>query len=680
MQQPIDKRIKQAQRKGIGVYVLSGFFTLAVLLGFVFWLFLIKGYSLLIGPNEALTNLKVDLDSGFAWVSNSKVYTLGGNVSIKVSALTFETTDVSIDKLSPSSIEIMLLPSPATITGRVSVATDRNDDFNNQQQYLSQSQWFLNGLLIHVGDELSYKTPPGNYQLEVHNSYFESVSQSLELSRAETVEISPALKNINGTIAINSIPQGIEIKIDGVIKGKTPFTIEAQGGQYQAILSSANYKTINDTIELQNRFLHPTRNYQLSPKLAVLDLSAKPSKGLLLINNVEHQLGRIELPANKTHKIEYKKSGHASYVNTVQLNKDKVTSLQISLEALYGHVNISTNVPALLSLDDGSKVASPVSKRLLSVQHKVEASAQGYRTSSQLFTPSPNKNTNINIRLLTEFDARRKEGLPLFVSKLGIQMKKFKPDAYTLGSPPNQTGRRRNEHQIEVDFSRPFWVSEKEITQTQFAKFLGVNKGTKSSLPVTGVSWLEAAQYTNWLSEQEGLPVFYRFQNGRYLGVNASSNGYRLPSEAEWEWLAKKSKRAVSTNFVWGNLEKLRDNIGNFADKTMNGKQLIFFDEYSDGKTSVAEVGSFNADRNGLYDLEGNVSEWVHDYYTNGLPDRSKTHTDYLGAPRGESWVIKGGNYKTGRIRELRAAYRDYSVSGRETLGFRIARYDASLE
>jgi formylglycine-generating enzyme required for sulfatase activity len=192
---------------------------------------------------------------------------------------------------------------------------------------------------------------------------------------------------------------------------------------------------------------------------------------------------------------------------------------------------------------------------------------------------------------------------------------------------------------------------------------------------VTGVSWLEAAQYSNWLSQQEGLPVFYLFQNGRYLGVNASSNGYRLPTEAEWEWLAKKAKRSVSTVYVWGNQEKLRDNIGNFADKTMSGKQLIFFDDYTDGKTGVAEVGSFKADRVGLYDLDGNVSEWVHDYYTNGLPDTSRTHTDYLGSPRGETWVIKGANFESGRLRELRGAYREYSASGKATVGFRIARY-----
>lgn len=671
MQAGIDKRIKQAQRKGAGVYILSGITTLALLLGFVFWLFLIKGYSLLIGPDEAFANVKVELVSGVAWVGDSKVYTLGGEVSISISASTFETATLSINQQSPSSLEIILLPSPAIISGQAVL----ENQSSAQKDYLPESLWYLNGTLVHVGQDFSHKTPPGKYQLNVTNSYYESFSQSLDLARAEEVSVKPILASVKGTIAIDSVPQGIEVSINGAVKGETPLSVDVLGGEYQVLLSSDEFKSIEDTVAVQTTFLQPSRNYKLEPKPGVLNISATPSNGLLLINNVEYQLGRIELPANRTHKIEYKKSGHESYLKTLELDKDTPTNIKVSLEALYGQIVISTNVPALVSINGNGNEKTPVSKRLLSVSHSIEVSSPGYRTIKQSVTPRANRTLGVDVELLTEFDARRKEGKPLFVNTLGINMRRFNADAFTLGSPANETGRRRNEHEVQVDFSRQFWVSEKEITQTQFTAFLASNQAVKSNLPVTGVSWLEAAQYSNWLSQQEGLPVFYRFQNGRYLGVNASSNGYRLPTEAEWEWLAKKAKRSLSTVYVWGNQEKLRDNMGNFADKTMSGKQLIFFDDYTDGKTGVAEVGSFKADRNGLYDLDGNVSEWVHDYYTNGLPDTSKVHNDYLGSPRGETWVIKGANFESGRLRELRAAYREYSASGKATVGFRIARY-----
>jgi formylglycine-generating enzyme required for sulfatase activity len=680
--QPIDSKIKQAQRKGAGIFVLSGLVTSTVLLGFVLWLFFVKGFSLVIGPAEALPNAKVELIDGLAFIGERNIYTLGGKVSFKVSANTFQTATVNVDEQSPSTIEVILLPSPATINAQAVLG----ENLPKQTQYAPATQWFIDGTLVHVGSDLAYETAPGDYQLQVTNPYFQSAQETLNLVRAQVLEISPFLQSINGVLSIDSVPQGINVTIDGVVQGKTPLNFTAQGGEYLVALSSDEYITIEESIALQTGLLAPKRTYQLLPKPGVLNISARPNDGLLLINNIEYDLGEISLAANKRHKIIYEKPGYAPYVNTVNVSKDAPTNIEVQLRALFGQVTINTNVPAQVSINGNAPQASPVTVSLLSVTQQLEVFAQGYRSIKQSFTPQANKNSTINIKLLTEFEARRAQGLPLFVNTLGINMLRFNGDAFTLGSPANETGRRRNEHEVEVDFSRTFWISEKEISQAQFSRFLNAQNGASSNnaaqskLPVTNVSWLEAAQYSNYLSQQEGLPVFYKFENGRFAGINKTANGYRLPTEAEWEWLAKKAKRASSTVYVWGNQEQLRDNIGNFADKTMKGKQLIIFDEYQDGKTGLAEVGSFKADRVGLYDLDGNASEWVHDFYTNGLPDTSKRHVDYLGAPNGDSWVIKGGNYETGRLRELRAAYREFSASAKPNVGFRIARYDSVIK
>ena len=672
MQQPIDSKIQQAQRKGAGVYVLSGFITVTILMVFALWLFFVKGFSVAIGPNEAKNNASLELVSGFAWVGQANIYTLGGQVSVRVSAPTFEDTVLSINNQSPRTIEVLLRPSPALIKGQAILA----ENTAMQQQYQAQTQWFIDDALLHVGETFVYNLAPGDYKLTVTNPYFTDVSQDISLVRAQILDIAPKLGDIHGEININSIPQGVSVSINNMPIGQTPVRFSAQGGEYEVTLSSDEYITINETIGLKTNATNPTRNYQLQAKPGVLDINATPNDGVLLINNVEYPLGVIELAANKSHNVQYTKPGHTTYTKTIKVNKDAPTAVNVQLEPLYGEVTITTNVPATISINSSQKQTSPVVKRLLAISHSLEVSAPGYVTQKRNFMPQAKKKTNIDITLLSEFEARQAQGKPLFANTLGINLRKFTGDAYTLGSPVNETGRRRNEHQVEVDFSRRFWVSEKEITQAQFSTFLGANSKTNSRLPVTGVTWLEAAKFCNWLSLQEGLPLFYRFQNGRYLGPDVSSNGYRLPTEAEWEWLAKKAKRAQSTVYVWGNQEKLRDNIGNFADKTYNGKQLIFFDDYTDGKTGLAEVGSFKADRVGLYDLDGNVSEWVHDFYTNGLPDMSKRHIDYLGAPKGDSWVIKGGNYETGRLRELRAAFREFSSSSKATVGFRIARYD----
>ena len=666
----IDARIKSAQRKGVGVFFLSGSITLFILLSFLLWLFFVQGFKVIVGPSEALPSAKLKLLSGFAWVGDSNIYTLGGEISVEVSADTFQSAKVNIDSQSPSTIEIVLLPTPAQINAVVST---QDPDFSKWQDL---TQWFLNGNLVHVGAKLAHKTAPGNYQLDVTHPYYQDFNQSLSLERAEEVSLQADFVLIEGSVSINSVPAGVMVSHNGEPRGNTPLKLALKGGEHRIELTSEDYETVTEVVPISASFLHPTRNYQLAPKPGIVNISAQPSDGLLLINAVEYALGEVKLAANKQHRISYSKAGFSEFSRTVSLDPSKPLDIAISLNPQFGSVAINTNVPALIKIDGqamSQQAIQSIERKLSAVPHSIEASAQGYRTIKQTISIKPNIQTPVNINLLTEFDARRQEGKPLFVNQLGINMLRFRADAFTLGSPANETGRRRNEHQVELDFSRQFWVSTTEITQAQFAAFTGTPSSSK--LPMTGVSWLQAAEYCNWLSVQEGLPVFYRFVNGRYVGVDKSSRGYRLPTEAEWEWLAKKSKRASSTVYIWGNQDKLRDKLGNFADKSTSGSQVIYFGDYDDGKKGVSDVASFDADRAGLYDLAGNVSEWVHDFYTNALPKVDGVQVDYLGSPSGESWVIKGGNYETGRLRELRAAYREFASAGKATVGFRIARY-----
>jgi len=668
MQEAIDQRIKQAQRKGLGVYLVSGSLTLLTIAGFALWLFFVKGYSLIIGPSEAQQNAKLEVVSGLAWLSKNNIYTLGGEVSIAISADTFQTSQFTVNAQSPSTINIELLPSPATIQASA-IAPD-----NQYDEVSATTQWFLNGSLVHVGATLEQQLVPGRYQLEAQHPFYTSAKVELNLERAQSEQTSLSLGLIQGSISIDSLPNGISVSVNGENIGTTPVRFEGSGGEYEVQLSSSNYQTVTELIEISQRYLRPSRQYQLAAKQGELDISVQPSGGVLLINNIEYTPGKQALDSNKTHTVSYEKPGYSSFKQSLRLAPNGSKQLNISLDAQYSMLSVSANVPASVKLNTVAIGNAPLSKQVASIQHTLELEYPGYRSVRKSVSANSNKPTNVNITLLTEFDARRAEGRPLFASQQGINLLRFTPSAYTMGSPPNEQGRRRNEHLLDVDFSRSFWVSEKEITREQFAAF-SKEKVVNAKLPITGISWLQAVEYCNWLSEQEGLPVFYRFANGRYIDVDPQSRGYRLPTEAEWEWLAKKSKRATSTIYVWGNQEKIRNNLENLADKSRQSKQLIYLNDYEDKHTELAEVGSYEPDRNGLYDLGGNVSEWVHDLYTNSLPNTSITHTDYLGAKTGDAWVIKGANFETGRMREARAAFREFSSSGKANVGFRVARY-----
>ena len=114
---------------------------------------------------------------------------------------------------------------------------------------------------------------------------------------------------------------------------------------------------------------------------------------------------------------------------------------------------------------------------------------------------------------------------------------------------------------------------------------------------------------------------------------------------------------------------------GNIADETARGLERFYIPNYTDNFAGIAPVGSFPAEPSGLFDMTGNVSEWVNDYYSLEPPLSDTLEVDPLGPPYGDSHVVKGSNWQSGTRTTLRAAYRDGALAGRENLGFRIGRY-----
>jgi formylglycine-generating enzyme required for sulfatase activity len=187
------------------------------------------------------------------------------------------------------------------------------------------------------------------------------------------------------------------------------------------------------------------------------------------------------------------------------------------------------------------------------------------------------------------------------------------------------------------------------------------------------VGWEDAARYCNWLSEKEGLPPFYRVQGSSIIGFDPDSHGYRLPTEAEWAWAAR-VKGDELLKYPWGGNYPPPDVVENYADTTSAYITGRIVSNYNDGNAVAAPTGSFRANHQGLYDMGGNVAEWVHDVY--GLPDDSGVpQADPLGAQIGNNYVIRGASWAHGTVTELRLSFRDYGQRGRDDVGFRIARF-----
>ena len=110
--------------------------------------------------------------------------------------------------------------------------------------------------------------------------------------------------------------------------------------------------------------------------------------------------------------------------------------------------------------------------------------------------------------------------------------------------------------------------------------------------------------------------------------------------------------------------------------KTLAARDFILGETiggYTDGFAVAAPVGSYSANLRGLYDMDGNVAEWVHDVYE-AAPDNAPA-TDPLGPPAGVQHVVKGGSWAQGSATALRARFRDFGDAARDDVGFRLARY-----
>ncbi len=228
-----------------------------------------------------------------------------------------------------------------------------------------------------------------------------------------------------------------------------------------------------------------------------------------------------------------------------------------------------------------------------------------------------------------------------YTNSIGMEFALIPEGEFMMGSPSSESGADADEKPLhKVTIGEPFYLGKYEVTQEQWQEVMGNNpsyfKGDR--LPVEGVSWEEAREFIQKLNEME------------------KTDRYRLPSEAEWEYACRAGN---SARYSFG------------YDVSSLG-EYAWYDENSEDKTHP--VGQKNPNPWGLYDMHGNVWEWVQDGW----------HDSYYGAPSDGSAresssnslkVRRGGNWE-GSAEYCRAANRGNSGSGYRSsgLGFRVLR------
>ncbi len=291
-------------------------------------------------------------------------------------------------------------------------------------------------------------------------------------------------------------------------------------------------------------------------------------------------------------------------------------------------------------------------------------------------------------------------------NSIGMPMVLIPPGAFTMGSTPEQVAAARrmaeagggaaadadeNPHGLEtpahrVFIGRVYLLGATEVTNAQFARFVEATGyvtdaehantapnakrekkiAAKGKLdwrhpghphnvdsPVTQVTWRDAVHFCNWLSEHEKFkPCYTKDSAGNWI-LLAAGDGYRLPTEAEWEFACR-----AGTNTLFS-----------FGDDPAQLDAYAWFAQNSEGRPQA--VGRKRPNPFGLYDMHGNVLEWCHDYYA---PDyyAQSPRLNPFGPDSGTAHVARGGSWFDRHGVDCRSAFRLAHAGRNDRRGFRV--------
>jgi formylglycine-generating enzyme required for sulfatase activity/tetratricopeptide (TPR) repeat protein len=263
-------------------------------------------------------------------------------------------------------------------------------------------------------------------------------------------------------------------------------------------------------------------------------------------------------------------------------------------------------------------------------------------------------------------------------SKVGMRFRYIPPGEFRMGSPMDEIDRDEDEIPHGVTLTRGFWMGETEVTQGQWQRFMDNNPSSFASCgldcPVEMVSWFDAVAFANRLSKEAELELCYDFDECQgtpgeegYTCTAAPSKGvdckgYRLPTEAEWEFAA----RAGTTTPFWAG-ENLTTDQANY-----DGDHPYAANPKGANHQKTVKVRSFKANPWSLHDVHGNVYEWVADW--KGTYSKNAV-TDPSGPEKGLYRVFRGGSWSH-YARYCRAANRNRIDPGirYNAVGFRLVR------
>ena len=530
------------------------------------------------------------------------------------------------------------------------------------------------------------KVKPGRRSITVQAENYQVLQTAIEVAGCgKFQQFDLALIPGWAEITLQSEPAGAVVSVDGKSLGNTPLTLKLPAGEHDLVAQADRFKSWHTRLTVVANQPRKLETIRLQPADGKLAIRTRPAGANVMIGKkfAGQTPLTLTLTAHKTHLLQMSKAGYEKAKRTVKLLSEESKVLSINLKPKLGVINFEVRpADANLILDGRSLGRVPPNLDLVAIEHQLEIRKQGYRPYRTRLTPRPGFPQEINITL-SKLSSSPGPPAGIIRARNGYELKLVQPGVFSMGSSRREQGRRSNETLRKIKLQRPFYMGIREVTNKEVRQFLTAhNSGAfktqslnQDQLPAVGITWQQAALFCNWLSVKESLQPVYVQKGARLTAADPVGNGYRLPTEAEWEYCARFNRKRDELKYPWGTGYPPPADAGNFADTSAKGLMANYLATYNDRYAISAPPAKFKKNALGLYDMGGNVSEWCHDYYSLYPYNAQKIYIDPMGPGEGKHHVVKGSSWMHAGISELRLSYRDYSDTQRPDLGFRIGRY-----
>ena len=484
------------------------------------------------------------------------------------------------------------------------------------------------------------------HELVATHKYYHTLEKTIHASANEKMTYNFEMAPAFGWLSITSKPENdAVVLINGERKGMTPFRSDTlKSGEYEVTLMKEMFETVTKTVMVRDKNVG---EIEIPMKATFANIKVvTDSESDIYIDDTKVGKGTWSGRLGEgEHIVEARKASHRNTVKKINVAAGRNDEVTVSNPVpIYGILNLNTTPDDAFVYLDGVKIGeTPIIKNnVLIGEHKLKFEKPGCAPLEKTVTVIENQMVTVDEKLQTgcEIDTSLQlaflENRTFTVNGVTFEMIAVKGGTFTMGCTSEQGGDCYNDekptHNVALS---DYYIGKFEVTQKLWKAVMGSNPSNwkGDELPVESVSWNDVQEFITKLNQKTGA-------------------NFRLPTEAEWEYVARGGNKSRGYKYSGSN------KIGKVA----------WYTDNSGSKTH--QVGTKSPNELGIYDMSGNVWEWCQDWYGSYS---SSSQTNPTGPSSGSCRVLRGGSWNC-HARDCRVSNRGINSPGYRSgyNGFRL--------